>query len=935
MSTHIIIRQGLATLLKSNLIDLFANPSSTDEAAYLLQENFTFTPKEIALIFQNSYRCAFIAIGSGLLPLDKQRGWWQNVVNSSPPDEFLLCLEKLYLQPFAQQQGMTKVVLHRFRQVAIEECQILAQLILFKSHHQRLTIKEIAGFISETGGMKITDLILEQISQQSELAQPLMMFLRYEELLGYSLLFFLHEQLSQEARFQQTLLALQREGLMLDVREAKKIRQSIEEQFNRAVVAKQFGEVAQLALQLENLQQVESRMVSHAAQYADFIEFNQNFSHWAPVLQMELTLVLTALKRFGDLRSPGDKILGLLQQIIENTAISPLLKLSDELIEYDSSDLKLIEQAIQDWQQVPQTELLLSKIAGQLGCLVTAIHDFKLAEKLFLLAYQQAKRQDDRALSAINLFYLYIRQHIYDQALFYLQEAIRLNAPRYAPYYVQTYAVQRILSADGMGYVLLAQHRLKKKWVVIRCFWETFHDSLEALFQDAFLIAKVAGECVPVPLDCGFVDLIRQERGYLVTEYVESAIDGETWLQQYGKLDIKTGIAVGLQVAKCLQMAHQRGIFHLDLKPAHLLFKRRKTVMAAKTSVMAVKIMNFGLTRVAQPLTGNIRLDSRCIDWSLLVQSAVADLQDYASPEQLEMGDEAVDAKSDVYAFGRTWYRLLTGESPQNWQPTYLAAAPALFELLSDCVQSVPAERLAVTDLIGRLSAFLIDKRMWWEQLDAHWKKVFQRSVDINAEPNDSELEKLFNLSTLNCFNSEISELKPLSALTQLQTLNCNSNKISSLEPLRYLTRLQRLSCQNNQIGDLEPLCYLTHLQSLGIEKNQVSDLEPLRYLTNLQILSCETNQIRDLEPLRGLSKLQRLYCHNNQIRELEALSGLTKLHVLNCSGNQICELKPLFSLKQLQKLECGNNPLREGGLFRQSEVDKLQKALPYCRIIT
>ncbi|OQY46861.1 MAG: hypothetical protein B6247_27215 [Candidatus Parabeggiatoa sp. nov. 2] len=130
----------------------------------------------------------------------------------------------------------------------------------------------------------------------------------------------------------------------------------------------------------------------------------------------------------------------------------------------------------------------------------------------------------------------------------------------------------------------MAQHRLKNEQVVIKCFWETLHGSADALFKEAFLMAKIAGEYVPQPLDCGFVDITRQERGYFISEYIEDAIDGETWLKQHGKLDIQTGIAVGLQIAKGLQLAHDNGIFHLDLKPANILLSLPKKSDVSKTS---------------------------------------------------------------------------------------------------------------------------------------------------------------------------------------------------------------------------------------------------------------------------------------------------------------------------------------------------------------
>jgi serine/threonine protein kinase len=93
---------------------------------------------------------------------------------------------------------------------------------------------------------------------------------------------------------------------------------------------------------------------------------------------------------------------------------------------------------------------------------------------------------------------------------------------------------------------------------------------------------KIAGEYVPQPLDCGYADSTRQEHPYFVTEYIEASLDGEDWLSRYGKLDVPTGISVGLQIALGLQTAHSKGIYHLDLKPANLLFKPTDTGLMVK-----------------------------------------------------------------------------------------------------------------------------------------------------------------------------------------------------------------------------------------------------------------------------------------------------------------------------------------------------------------
>ncbi|MEN8219154.1 MAG: hypothetical protein ABFS56_22870 [Pseudomonadota bacterium] len=49
----------------------------------------------------------------------------------------------------------------------------------------------------------------------------------------------------------------------------------------------------------------------------------------------------------------------------------------------------------------------------------------------------------------------------------------------------------------------------------------------------------------------------------IITEYIEGIIDAETWLNKKGKLSLNEGIKVGLQIAKGLDLAHQKGILHL------------------------------------------------------------------------------------------------------------------------------------------------------------------------------------------------------------------------------------------------------------------------------------------------------------------------------------------------------------------------------------
>ncbi len=90
-----------------------------------------------------------------------------------------------------------------------------------------------------------------------------------------------------------------------------------------------------------------------------------------------------------------------------------------------------------------------------------------------------------------------------------------------------------------------------------------------------------------------------------------------------------------------LSAAHAVGLVHRDIKPANLL----------RTSSGSVKIADFGLAK--QTIGASLQLTQ---------EGAVAGTPYFMSPEQCE--SRPVDARSDIYALGATYYSLLTGMHP-------------------------------------------------------------------------------------------------------------------------------------------------------------------------------------------------------------------------------------------------------------------------------
>ncbi|TGO02050.1 hypothetical protein PN36_31310 [Candidatus Thiomargarita nelsonii] len=222
---------------------------------------------------------------------------------------------------------------------------------------------------------------------------------------------------------------------------------------------------------------------------------------------------------------------------------------------------------------------------------------------------------------------------------------------------------------------------------------------------------KIAGTYVPEPLDCNYVDAHRQERPYFVSEYIEGALDGENWLAEHGALDVSRGIAVGLQIAKGLEVAHENGIFHLDLKPANLLFKQ--TDMG-----LEVKIIDFGLARVATSLREEA-----------MSRRSASGMTEFG---QTVMG---------TLFLGATLYRLMTNESPRTLNPRRLSGAPPeLFDLLCDCKEENPALRPeSAGEVVRRLESLLTPQPP--SVANINLKKEPEQSVIVVAKNNKSWLK--------------------------------------------------------------------------------------------------------------------------------------------------------------------------------------------------
>lgn len=170
---------------------------------------------------------------------------------------------------------------------------------------------------------------------------------------------------------------------------------------------------------------------------------------------------------------------------------------------------------------------------------------------------------------------------------------------------------------------------------------------------------------------------------YVITEYVRGpkGMEGDLrgWLG-HPRLTLSVAVAMALQIAQGMQHAVRKvpNLVHRDLKPANILVSGEAKAM----------VTDFGLVHAAQSGAGTPA---------------------YMSPEQWRA--EALDARSDIYAYGCilfemfTAHRLFPALTERDWENAHLESAPVdltrlvpglpdeIHRFVQRCLEKDPAAR--------------------------------------------------------------------------------------------------------------------------------------------------------------------------------------------------------------------------------------------------
>lgn len=243
------------------------------------------------------------------------------------------------------------------------------------------------------------------------------------------------------------------------------------------------------------------------------------------------------------------------------------------------------------------------------------------------------------------------------------------------------------IGRGGMGMVWLARQKALGRFCAVKLL-DPFLAQKPGIDERFVREARTAASLSHANLVGVFDGDVFDGQHFIAMEYVEGFGLAEI-LQMRGPVPVPLALRWLQQAVVALEYVHGKGLIHRDVKPHNMLINPEGTL----------KLMDLGLA-----------IDALDTEHALTVTGVVIGSPSYISPEQIQDA-KTVDARTDLYSLGISFYQMLTGKLPFERS----SAAAVCVAHLQDPMPSVqlpdPQLTADLDQFIARLTAKKRDER--------------------------------------------------------------------------------------------------------------------------------------------------------------------------------------------------------------------------------